>query len=95
MRIAKAILLSLFLTAGAHAGEQNVVLQIKGMTCPLCVAAINKSLRTTNGVISAKTSMSTEQAEVTVIEGFDIDKLLEAVKDAGFQASVIDNKGKS
>lgn len=66
-----------------------VVLAVDGMTCPLCVAAVNKALRTTPGVISAKTHLADEQAEVEIAPELEVDALLDAVKAAGYDARVI------
>lgn len=87
----KAILVSLLMwPVLVWANDQTVLLSIRGMTCPLCVTAINKALRTTPGVLSAKTFLGREQAEVTVPEGFDLHHLLAAIEQAGYTGEVVD-----
>lgn len=65
-----------------------VTIDVKGMTCPLCVSSINQALRKTDGVIKAKASLKTQQAEVTVPEGFNMDELLKAVDKTGYKGSI-------
>lgn len=81
--------LALWSAAVFGASAQQVVLAVDGMTCPLCVAAINKALRTTPGVISAKTHLADEQAEVQTEPDLEVQVLLDAVKAAGYDARVI------
>jgi|GEM_PF-1246806 len=69
--------------------QQIFVLAVDGMTCPLCVAAVNKALRTTDGVLSAKTNLVQTQAEVQVEAGLQAQVLIEAVKKAGYDAHII------
>lgn len=65
-----------------------VTIDVKGMTCPLCVSSINQALRKTDGVIKAKASLKTQQAEVIVPEGFNTDELLKAVDKTGYKGSI-------
>jgi mercuric ion binding protein len=65
-----------------------VTLDVKGMTCPLCVTVVNKALRKTDGVIKAKASLKSEQAVVTVPESFNLDNLLNAVDETGYKGSI-------
>jgi mercuric ion binding protein len=78
----------LFSAAFAYADNVKITLNVKGMTCPLCVTSINQALRKTDGVIKAKASLKTEQAEVIVPEDFDSDNLLKAVEKTGYQGSI-------
>src|SRR5690625_1866132 len=71
------------------ASGQVFVLAVDGMTCPLCVAAVNKALRTTDGVLSAKTNLGQAQAEVQVEAGLQAQVLIEAIKKAGYDAHII------
>lgn len=70
------------------AAEQKVIIDIKGMTCSLCVSSINQALRTTEGVIKAKASLTTRQAEVIVPEGYDLNKLLKAIDKTGYTGTI-------
>lgn len=50
--------------SGATTTQQSFELQIKGMTCAGCVQKIEKSLKQTPGVVSARVNLATERATV-------------------------------
>lgn len=56
----------LLLPLWVQAANQKVVLDIQNMTCSLCVISVNQALRETDGVIKAKSSLKTRQAEAIV-----------------------------
>lgn len=67
-------------------GTQKIDLPIEGMHCAGCVQAIEKSLKQTQGVVSASVNLATEKASVefdsnTVQEG----DLVQAVRNAGYE----------
>ena len=78
----------LLLTLCGQAANQKVVLDIQNMTCSLCVISDNQALRETDGVIKAKSSLKTRQAEAIVPEGFPTDTLLKAVAKTGYSATL-------
>jgi mercuric ion binding protein len=83
------LLLALVLIAPRlWAENQKVTIDIKAMTCSLCVISINKALRSTDGVIKAKASLKTHQAEVIVPEGFDNQVLLAAISRTGYTGEI-------
>lgn len=87
----RKILLVLFFflfATSAEAANINVIIDIEGMTCSLCVTSINQALRTTEGVIKAKASLTAHQAEVVVPEDFPVDRLLNAIKKTGYTGTV-------
>jgi uncharacterized protein len=51
----------------------GTVIRIEGMTCPSCVARVEKALRSVRGVASAKASLGGDQAELIFEEGFSLD----------------------
>ncbi|TCP10167.1 heavy-metal-associated domain-containing protein [Uruburuella suis] len=68
---------------------QTLTLHIDGMTCGGCVKSATNALLAVNGVIDAKVSLENKNAEIR----FDSSKtdaaaLLEAVEDAGYDASL-------
>lgn len=65
-----------------------VTLDVKGMTCPLCVTVVNQALRKTDGVLKAKADLKTEQAVVTVAADFNLDNLIKAVDATGYKGSI-------
>ncbi|MDF0535519.1 heavy metal-associated domain-containing protein [Shewanella sp. A32] len=70
------------------AANETVVIDVEAMTCPLCVTVVNKVLRQTDGVIKAKSSLKTHQAVVIVPEGFDTNKLLQAIDKTGYKGVI-------
>lgn len=79
---------SLGFTPSTWADNVQVTLDVKGMTCPLCVTVVNQALRKTDGVIKAKANLKTEQAVVTVAEDYNLDNLLKAVDATGYKGSI-------
>lgn len=89
----KHALLTLLLTlctapALSLASEQAVTIHIEGMTCSLCVTAINQSLRSLPDVHQAKTSLPRQEAVVIVPEGYAVGTLLAAIEDTGYKGEV-------
>lgn len=72
------------------AENKKVTIDIKQMTCSLCVISINKALRSTDGVIKAKASLKTHQAEVIVPQNFDNQTLLTAISTTGYTGEIQD-----
>ncbi len=70
------------------AATKTVVIDIKGMTCPLCTMAVKKSLKKVSGVIKVKVKLNTKKATVTYKEKRGIEKeLLKAIKDTGYSGT--------
>jgi copper chaperone CopZ len=71
-----------------HSFVLAVVLTFKvvGIDCSLCAPPVVKALRGVEGVQSASVDAKAKTATVAVPEGFDREKLREAVSNAGFQA---------
>lgn len=66
---------------------QTIELTITGMTCDHCVHAVTGALRQVPGVTDAVVSLAEKSARVTG-EGLDISRLVEAVKQEGYEAAV-------
>ena len=71
-----------------HLFVLSIVLTFKvvGIDCSLCAPPVVKALRGVEGVQSASVDAKAKTATVAVPEGFDREKLREAVSNAGFQA---------
>ncbi len=68
--------------------EEEVVLNVNGMTCGMCENAIKTALLNCKGVKDAEVSHKEGKATVKVEEGkAEIDELIKAVQKAGFSAS--------
>lgn len=75
-------------------GETNIrqipvsyQLSIGGMTCASCVNSVQKALSSSDNVKSAEVNFANHTAQVTTLGELDV--LIKAVEDAGYQASLI------
>jgi mercuric ion binding protein len=91
--IAMMLVALLALPVLAQASQQQVVMDIRGMTCELCPLAIKKSLEKVPGVKEVKVSLEEKKAWLTV-DGTVTDKALaDAVQKAGeYTGKVIERK---
>jgi len=79
---------SLHSVLDASAGEHNVVLHIKGMTCMTgCGSTVQEALRAVPGVEGALVDMKSNTATVWGESKLDAATLIECVNDVGFEAS--------
>lgn len=83
------------LAAGAlRAGEEasatlDVKLSVKGMTCAGCASQVRAALEKVPGVTKAEVDLKANEATVAYEKGKTTpEKLVEAIKKAGYQASV-------
>ncbi|MFT3798612.1 heavy metal translocating P-type ATPase [Microbacterium sp.] len=67
--------------------REEAVLDIEGMTCASCVARIEKRLQRLDGV-TATVNLATESARVDYPRGLHPDLLVDAVREAGYDAHV-------
>ncbi len=73
---------------------QTVVLEVSGMHCASCAAAVEKALASLEGVESAAVNISTERATVThAPEAVRVDDLKKAVEAAGYGVASVDGAG--
>jgi copper chaperone len=75
----------LALPAVVSAQIDEVRIVVNGLTCNLCAAGLERSLRKLDGVSSVRVTLEDETAVVTVRKGarFDADRIRAAVTDAG------------
>ncbi|MDL9981151.1 heavy metal translocating P-type ATPase [Microbacterium sp. ASV49] len=66
---------------------REATLDIEGMTCASCVARVEKRLQSVDGV-SAAVNLATESAKVSFPVGVDEERLVQAVREAGYDAHV-------
>lgn len=66
----------------------ETILQISGMTCAACVAVVEKTLKKIPGVVDARVNLATEKATVVHDPAVRVEELVEAVRKAGYGASV-------
>lgn len=79
----------------SSSASQKFDLNIEGMTCASCVGTVERALLAVDGVTSASVNLATERAQI-VVDGtrVNIDKLIDAVAKAGYQARKIDAASK-
>lgn len=83
--------LGLFCALSARADDKKVTLKVNGMTCAACSTSVEKALTGVSGVKGAKVNLDKAQADVTYDESkVKPDKLIAAVKKAGFKAEKTD-----
>jgi Cu+-exporting ATPase len=63
-----------------------LILDVEGMTCASCVNRIERYLRKVDGVAEANVNLATERASVTAGPGVTLERLVEAVEAAGYDA---------
>jgi len=74
-------------TSRISGDTMGIKLDVKGMTCQHCAKNVSNALRKVSGVDSVRVSVDDG---VAVIEGTpDVDKLIESVKQAGYEAALI------
>jgi len=87
-------IITLFLVAAvAAAADQNVIVEINGMTCDVCTIAVKKSLKSVPGVKSVKVSFEENKARLVVDPSVTDGALTDALKKAGeYEGKVIERK---
>lgn len=78
-------------TATINKEKENmeITLHVEGMMCQHCQAHVKEALGKVAGVSNVDVSLSEKKATVKAEEGIDPDTLLKAVKEAGYNASII------
>ena len=74
--------------AGYDTKEQEITLDIAGMTCASCVSRVEKALFKVPGVNQVSVNLATEKATITTLAGIPPAALISAVKQAGYEASL-------
>lgn len=67
---------------------KKITMNVEGMTCGHCVMNVTKALESAEGVKKAKVNLKKASATVSVEDGVDASKLLDLVKNAGYEASL-------
>lgn len=74
----------------AFASQHTVVLDVSGMTCPVCPITVKKALEHVNGVTQAQVKLETHQAMVRYDDKkTNENALLDATFEAGYPAKII------
>jgi len=62
-------------------------LNVEGMTCPKCVARVNKIIRKHAGTTNISVSLEDKEAVFTCEEETDTQTIINAINDFGFNAA--------
>ena len=69
--------------------REPIELAIDGMTCASCVARVERALKKVPGVQEANVNLTTESAWVQANESIPTERLIQAIKKAGYEAKLI------
>lgn len=75
-------------TESATAGASRLSFGVRGMTCASCVSHVEKALAHAPGVVAATVNLATERADVALESQADLDGLVRAVTEAGYEPVV-------
>jgi len=79
----------------ARAGEERLVLEVKGMTCGGCAAAIEIALKKLDGILAADADHKAGTATVTYVKDkVSVERIVGAIREVGFEAAVPENRKK-
>ena len=71
---------------------KGVTLAIRGMHCASCAVNIEKKLSKLKGIETSVVNFATEKATVTFNSKISVDKIIEAIREAGYTASLGDHE---
>jgi Cu+-exporting ATPase len=74
--------------AGYGVAQVELDMEIDDMTCASCVGRVQRALMETPGVVQASVNLATGRAHVQMQEGVIQEELVNAVKKAGYQATI-------
>lgn len=83
------LVLPLFLLA-----QEEIIIKVEGMHCPLCTTAVKKALKNVEGVEKVKVLLETKSATIIAKEGILDNDLLEAVKTTGYVGVILSRQQK-
>jgi Cu+-exporting ATPase len=74
--------------AGYQVAQQEITLDIEGMTCASCAGRVERALRKVDGVLDASINLATDQARVKISGATPSTALIAAVTKAGYGATL-------
>jgi len=100
LAIVTLISLSCFIVYKSSAEEltttREAAFKIDGMVCSMCSFTIKTALKKLDGVIDTDISYKNKEAKVIYVEGkVSEGDVISAIENAGFEAKVINAKGKN
>ncbi len=82
----------LFLSVFTFSFSKVAIIEVDGMTCPLCTTAIKKSLKKIDGVTKAKVILNSKKATVRFNDKVTEKQLLEAIEKVGYKGKIVSIK---
>ena len=74
----------------------TIELHVTGMSCGNCVAHVKKALASVPGVAGVDVDLEKKSATVaTAAGGADVERLIESIRDAGYEAELKSGSGKT
>ncbi|SFI25696.1 Cu+-exporting ATPase [Collimonas sp. OK307] len=74
--------------AGYQVRQQELTLDIEGMSCASCVSRVEKALHKVAGVQTVAVNLASEKATLTTAGVVPVNSLIAAIKAAGYEASL-------
>ena len=84
---------SVIKNAGFAVSEDSFSFGIGGMTCSACSGRVEKALAKVPGVLEANVNIALERADVRTVGGAGIDRLAQAVREAGYEPLITATAG--
>ncbi|QCD52880.1 heavy-metal-associated domain-containing protein [Campylobacter sp. RM16192] len=81
--------IALIIMATLAMANQNFVILVEGMHCPLCTAMVRKALLQVDGVKSAKANLRDKKATVETDDKVSEQQLLDAVATTGYTGKIL------
>jgi Cu+-exporting ATPase len=80
--------------AGYSVPTDTVTIPVAGMSCASCVDAVERAIRSTDGITSAAVNLATERATVQFVPGVaSVEAIRRAIRDAGYDPQAADDAG--
>lgn len=83
-------LMTVLAALSINGAEQNYVIKVDGMHCPLCTAMVRKALLKVDGVTTVKASLKDNMARVEAGDEVSTDSLLEAIATTGYEGVFVE-----
>lgn len=84
------LLIAVLAALSINGAEQNHVIKVDGMHCPLCTAIVRKALLEVDGVTTVKASLRDNMARVQASEEVTKESLLDAIATTGYEGVFVE-----
>jgi Cu+-exporting ATPase len=84
-RVSLAAIHEAIQAAGYEPATRTRTAAVEGMSCANCAQAIESRVHEVPGVVGANANFATDEAEITYVDGTDLDDVYAAIEDAGYR----------